>query len=44
MESLLAEDSICVMGSVQKCREDSDALKELCSLFEQGKEEEEQDQ
>ncbi|MCI8402656.1 MAG: insulinase family protein [Lachnospiraceae bacterium] len=44
VESLLAEDSICVMGSVQKCREDSGALKELCSLFEQGKEEEEQDQ
>lgn len=33
MEEILKEDSICVVGSAQKCREDAGVLGELCNLF-----------
>ena len=34
VEAVLAAESICVVGSAQKCKEDADVLKELCNLFE----------
>ncbi len=34
VEAILAADSICVVGNAQKCKEDAEAMKELCNLFE----------
>ncbi len=34
VESVLADDCICVIGGAGKCREDGDELMELCNLFE----------
>ncbi|MCI8566573.1 MAG: insulinase family protein [Lachnospiraceae bacterium] len=33
MEAILREDSVCVVGSAQKCREDASVLGELRNLF-----------
>ena len=34
VEAVLADESICVVGSAQKCKDDAEVLKELCNLFE----------
>lgn len=34
VEAILADQSICVVGNAQKCKDDAAVLKELCNLFE----------
>ncbi len=34
VEAVLADESICVVGNAQKCKDDAQVLKELCNLFE----------
>ncbi len=34
VESILKDESLCVLGNAQKCREDASVFGELCSLFE----------
>lgn len=34
VEAILADQSICVVGNAQKCKDDGEVLKELCNLFE----------
>jgi len=34
VEAVLADQSICVVGNAQKCKDDAEVLKELCNLFE----------
>ncbi len=34
VESILKDESLCVLGNAQKCREDASVFGELCNLFE----------